>query len=78
MSLTLDSRLLEVLACPCPEHGKLLVGTPQDSEAEFLTCTSCDRRFPVQDGIPVLLLDEAIPGPGTPPPASSPEVSTSR
>jgi uncharacterized protein YbaR (Trm112 family) len=26
-----------------------------------LTCTSCGRGFPVVDGIPVLLLDEASP-----------------
>jgi uncharacterized protein YbaR (Trm112 family) len=28
-----------------------------------LTCTECGRGFPVVDGIPVLLLDEAIPPP---------------
>lgn len=59
----LDPDLLEILACPCPEHAKLTVGTPEDPEAEYLTCTACDRRFPVRDGIPVLLLDEAEGGP---------------
>ncbi|ASO22505.1 hypothetical protein FHR81_004138 [Actinoalloteichus hoggarensis] len=78
MSVTLDARLLEILACPCPEHGALVVGTPEDSDADLLTCTSCDRRFPVQEGIPVLLLDEAVAGPGTPPSGSTDGVSTSR
>jgi uncharacterized protein YbaR (Trm112 family) len=31
-----------------------------------LTCTSCGRGFPVVDGIPVLLLDEASPPVDTP------------
>ena len=28
-----------------------------------LTCTECGRVFPIRDGIPVLLLDEATGGP---------------
>jgi uncharacterized protein len=30
-----------------------------DEAAGELLCTTCDRAFPVRDGIPVLLLDEA-------------------
>ena len=59
MALTLDAQLLEILACPSPDHAPLRPGTPADPEAEALTCTSCGRVFPVRDGIPVLLLDSA-------------------
>ncbi|MFE2755595.1 Trm112 family protein [Actinosynnema sp. NPDC059335] len=60
MAVQLDAQLLEILACPCPEHAPLRVGTPADPLADYLTCTSCGRSFPVRDGIPVLLLDEAV------------------
>jgi uncharacterized protein YbaR (Trm112 family) len=30
-----------------------------DEAAGELLCTTCDRAFPVREGIPVLLLDEA-------------------
>jgi uncharacterized protein YbaR (Trm112 family) len=56
----LDAQLLEILACPCPEHGSLTAGTASDPNADFLTCTVCHRSYPVTDGIPVLLLDEAV------------------
>ncbi|MBB5955163.1 hypothetical protein FHS29_001733 [Saccharothrix tamanrassetensis] len=56
----LDAQLLEILACPCPEHAPLKPGTAQDPQADFLTCTACGRSFPVREGIPVLLLDEAV------------------
>jgi uncharacterized protein len=59
MALTLDAQLLEILACPSSDHAPLRVGTPSDPEADALTCTACGRVFPVRDGIPVLLLDEA-------------------
>ncbi|AUS79402.1 hypothetical protein C1701_14710 [Actinoalloteichus sp. AHMU CJ021] len=63
MAVDLNPRLLDVLACPCDEHGPLRTGTPSDPDADYLTCTLCARRFPVRDGIPVLLLDEAEGGP---------------
>jgi hypothetical protein len=53
--LGLDPVLLEVLACPCPEHAPLRV----DAAASRLVCTKCERSFEVRDGIPIMLLDEA-------------------
>ncbi|MCP2167949.1 Trm112 family protein [Goodfellowiella coeruleoviolacea] len=60
MVVQLDQQLLDILACPSEDHAPLVVGTPGDPDADFLTCTSCHRAFPVRDGIPVLLLDEAV------------------
>ncbi|MEV0678242.1 Trm112 family protein [Actinosynnema sp. NPDC050436] len=60
MVVRLDAKLLEILACPCPEHAPLRPGTAEDPQADFLTCTACGRSFPVREGIPVLLLDEAV------------------
>ena len=73
MAVQLDPQLMDILACPSDDHAPLHAGTPDDPDADALTCTSCGRQFPVQDGIPVLLLDEATP-PTTPPPA--PDAST--
>jgi uncharacterized protein YbaR (Trm112 family) len=53
--LGLDPELLAILACPDTHHSPLTV----DEEASELVCPTCDRAFPVRDGIPVLLLDEA-------------------
>ena len=53
--LGLDPDLLSILACPDTHHSPLTV----DEAAGELLCTTCDRAFPVRDGIPVLLLDEA-------------------
>ncbi len=60
MPVSLDPVLLEVLACPAAHHAPLICGTATDPDADVLTCTECGRSFPVRDGIPVLLLDEAI------------------
>jgi len=56
-----DPDLLEILACPSDDHAPLRA--EQRAGAEVLVCTSCLSSFPVTDGIPVLLLDEATPGP---------------
>lgn len=53
--LGLDAGLLEILACPDTHHSPLTV----DEAAGELVCATCGRAFPVHDGIPVLLLDEA-------------------
>ncbi|MGD9530850.1 Trm112 family protein [Pseudonocardia sp.] len=61
MAVELDPVLVEILACPSDDHAPLRAGTPTDPGADVLTCTSCGRSYPVVDGIPVLLLDEALP-----------------
>ena len=54
--MSLDPRLLEVLACPAC-HAPLR----EDTGAAELVCTSgsCGLAYPVRDEIPVLLIDEA-------------------
>jgi uncharacterized protein len=56
MPVDLAPELLEILACPnC--HGALAV----DHEQEELVCQAgdCGLAYPVRQGIPVLLIDEA-------------------
>jgi uncharacterized protein len=53
--MSLDPQLLEILACPDTHHAPL----EYDAAGQTLTCTECRRVFPIRDGLPVLLLDEA-------------------
>jgi uncharacterized protein YbaR (Trm112 family) len=46
--------LLELLACPV-DHA------PVTDRTTELVCTSCGRRYPIRDGIPVMLVDQAEP-----------------
>jgi uncharacterized protein len=59
--LGLDERLLEIIVCPqC--HGALspVPETSFDGADGELVCQgSCGNAYPVRDGIPVLLVDEA-------------------
>jgi uncharacterized protein len=67
--VSLDPQLLEILACPDTHHAPLTY----DADAQTLTCTECGRVFPIRDGIPVLLLDEALNPPTHPgPPPGEP------
>jgi uncharacterized protein YbaR (Trm112 family) len=49
-----DAQLLEILACPDTHHAPLT----HNPQVQTLTCTECGRVFRIEDGIPVLLLDE--------------------
>lgn len=51
----LSADLLDILVCPAC-HGELLA----DEGAQRLCCLSCSLAYPVRDGIPVMLLDEAV------------------
>jgi len=51
----IDREFDDVLACPqC--KGPLAV----DRESSVVRCERCRRRYPVQDGFPILLVDEAV------------------
>lgn len=59
----MDARLLEILVCPLckgplqqQRGGTAADGTPLDAE---LVCRADRLAFPVRDGIPVMLVDEA-------------------
>ncbi|MDR3236890.1 MAG: Trm112 family protein [Spirochaetia bacterium] len=49
-----DTKLLEIIACPAC-RGDL----EYDARNEKLTCIECAAVYPVMDGIPVMLIDEA-------------------
>ena len=49
----IDDRLLEVLACPVCKSPLSLSGTDK------LKCASCRRVYPIRDGFPILLEEEA-------------------
>ena len=48
----IDKELLDILACPaCKADVEL--------KDEKIVCTKCGRKYPIRDGIPVMLIDEA-------------------
>ena len=59
--MPIDEDLVAILACPSDDHAPLRLEVQQHTEV--LVCTVCASTFPIEDGIPVLLLDEATPGP---------------
>jgi len=55
----ISPELLEILRCPLdPSHTPLTL-----QESEFL-CERCRVRFPIKDGFPVLVVEEATLPPG--------------
>ena len=50
----IDSRLLEILACPACK-GDLTY----DKEAQRLICEKCRLKYLIKDEIPVMLVDQA-------------------
>ena len=50
----IDPKLLEILACPACK-------TPVWEEGDRLVCAQCGRRYPIREGIPVMLIDQAEP-----------------
>lgn len=48
-----DPEFLAILACPACKSELVL------KDDNRLVCTACRRAYPIQDGFPVLLIEEA-------------------
>lgn len=59
----MDEKLLEILACPLCKDKVV-------PEADSLLCPQCGRLYPVRDGIPVMIVEEATTPPETDPPTA--------
>ena len=60
----LADALLEVLVCPKSKQPLIYFPRGEDDrdEAEaFLLCPASRLRYPIRDGVPVMLVDEATP-----------------
>lgn len=51
-----DRKLLELLVCPVSRSPLVL-----DDSGDWLLSKKARLKFPVRDGIPIMLLDEAEP-----------------
>ena len=52
--MPIDSKLLEILICPeCQQALREL------DQEQGLECSGCGRIYPIRDGIPVMLVEEA-------------------
>ena len=52
--MPIEPELLSLLACPV-DHAAVR------DDGGALVCATCGRRYPVRDGIPVMLIEEAEP-----------------
>ncbi|MDY0132835.1 MAG: Trm112 family protein [Desulforegulaceae bacterium] len=51
----LDKQLLDILACPVCKGDVV-----ESADQNFLICEKCKIKFPVKEGIPVMLPEEAV------------------
>ena len=54
--MTVPSELLQILRCPQCKGGLRVI----EVERPTLECAACRLRYPVRDGIPIMLVDEAV------------------
>ena len=52
--MAVDPALLEILVCPACKASLAVV-----HDGAGLQCSACRRVYPVQDDIPIMLIDEA-------------------
>jgi uncharacterized protein YbaR (Trm112 family) len=54
--MTISEQLLAILVCPrCKGQLEYRANEPS------LVCHACRLRYPIRDGIPIMLIDEATP-----------------
>ncbi len=54
MAKKFDKELLEILACPvCKSELEYR------EETEQLECKKCHRKYPIEDGVPIMLVEKA-------------------
>jgi len=51
----LEAEFIKRLACPACKNALT-------QEQEKLCCAQCGRRYPIREGVPILLLEEAEDG----------------
>ncbi len=51
-----DKEVLDMLACPKCKNGIKI-----DDKQTFFICDSCNVKYPIEDGIPELLIEKAVP-----------------
>jgi len=52
------TEFIKIAACPACNAG---ITIPDESAPELL-CLGCGRRFPIKEGIPVMMADTKLPG----------------
>jgi uncharacterized protein YbaR (Trm112 family) len=52
--MAVDAKLIDLLVCPAC-HGEI----EYKDRRNLIICTACGRHYPVRDGIPVMLVEEA-------------------
>ena len=52
--MSVPEDLLALMACP-------VCRSPLEDRGEMLGCTGCGVRYPVRDGVPVMLPEAAVP-----------------
>lgn len=55
--MPIEKELLEILACPACKSDVIYL-----EERDLIACTNqqCRRKYPIKDGIPIMLIEEAI------------------
>ncbi len=54
MAHKFDEKLLDILVCPLTQEALIY-----DAENQELISKSAGRAYPIRDGIPIMLIDEA-------------------